>query len=141
MLAWFGAARRSALTAAAIIAFAREYDPQPFHIDPVAALSGPFNGLIASGWQVAALAMRQIVEARPFGASPILGLGVDELRWLKPVRPGDVLQVQGEIVELRTSKSTPDRGVVRSSIKVIDQAGDVAMSFFTNTQLPVAIEA
>ena len=76
------------VTSAAIMEFAREYDPQPFHIDPVAALSGPFNGLIASGWQVAALAMRQIVEARPFGASPVLGLGVDELRWLHPVRPG-----------------------------------------------------
>lgn len=120
-----------------IIAFARQFDPQPYHVDPEAAASGPFGGLIASGWHLAALTMRQICEAEPFGSSPILGLGVDELRWLRPVRPGDVLRMSGEIVELRPSKSKPDRGTVRSRIKITNQAGEVVMSYLTSTQLPV----
>ena len=129
-----------AITADAIIAFAKEYDPQPFHIDPAAAASGHFGGLIASGWHVAALVMRQFVEARPFGSSPILGLGVNDLRWLKPVRPGDILKVRGEIVELKPSSSKPDRGVVRSEIQVYNQSGEVVMSFLSSTQLPLRKE-
>jgi acyl dehydratase len=85
-MTWEG--RPVTITDEAIIAYGQELDPQPFHVDAQAAVSRPFGGLIASGWQVAALAMRELVAARPFGASPILGLGVDELRWLKPVRPG-----------------------------------------------------
>ncbi len=133
-MAW--SSRQVAVTAEAIVAFGAEYDPQPFHIDPAAAGAGPFGGLIASGWQVAALAMRQFVEARPFGAAAILGLGIDELRWLKPVRPGDLLQVRGEVVGLKPSKSRPGRGVVRSAVQVFNQTGELVMSFLSNTQLP-----
>jgi acyl dehydratase len=134
-MAWTG--QPITVTAEAIIAFAREFDPQPMHLDPAAATSGPFGGLIASGWHVASLVMRQIVGARPFGAAPILGLGVDELHWLRPVRPGDVLQAHGEVIEVKPSKSKPDRGVVRSAVTCRNQDGDIVLSFHTTTQLPV----
>jgi acyl dehydratase len=132
--AWTGTPVK--MTAEEIVGFANLYDPQPFHTDPKAA-AGLFGGLIASGWHVAALTMRQFVEAQPFGSAPILGLGVDELRWLKPVRPGDTLTARGEVVELRPSQSRPDRGIVRSAISVINQDGDVVMRFLTSTQLAV----
>jgi acyl dehydratase len=125
------------ITADAIIAFGKEYDPQPFHVDPAAAASGGCGSLIASGWQVASLVMRQFVEARPFGTAPILGLGVDELRWLKPVRPEDVLTVRGKIVDLKPFKPKPDRGVVRTAIAVTNQVGETVMSFLTTTQLSI----
>lgn len=134
-MAWSG--QPVTLSAEAIIGFGHEYDPQSLHTDPAAAAAGPFGGLIASGWQVAGLMMRQFVEARPFGASFILGLGIDELRWLKPVRPGDVLRAQGEIVELKASRSRPDRGVVRTFIQVFNQTGEVVMSLVGNSLLPV----
>jgi acyl dehydratase len=70
-----------------ILRFAAEFDPQPFHVDAAAAAASPFKGLAASGWHTAALVMRLIVDAKPFGRNPVLGLGVDELRWLAPVRP------------------------------------------------------
>jgi acyl dehydratase len=134
-MTWEG--RPVTITDEAIIAFGQAFDPQPFHIDPQAAAGGPFGGLIASGWQVAALAMRELVAVRPFGASPILGLGVDELRWLKPVRPGDVLVMTAEVAALTPSKSKPDRGVVRSVIRMVNQSGELVMSFLTSTRLPV----
>ena len=118
-----------------IIAFARAYDPQPFHLDPEAPEAAPFGGLIASGWQVAALTMRQMVGMRPFGLSPILGLGVDELRWLKPVRPGDALLVRFEIMEIRPSQSRPDRGIVRAATTVTNQHGESVMRFLASLQL------
>jgi acyl dehydratase len=124
------------LLAEEIIAFARQYDPQAIHTDPKAAAVGPFGGLIASGWHLAALVMRQVVEARPFGATPVVGLGVDELRWINPARPGDMLQVRGEIIEVRPSRSKPDRGVVRSRISLFNHDDQPVMSLVTNTQLP-----
>ena len=81
--------------------------------------------------------MRELVAVRPFGASPILGLGVDELRWLKPVRPGDVLVMTAEVAALTPSKSKPDRGVVPSVIRMVNQGGELVMSFLTSTRLPV----
>ena len=75
--------------------FAAEFDPQPFHLDEAAAEKTIFKGLAASGWHTAAVAMRLLVALRPFGPHPVLGLGVDELRWLAPVRPGDVLRIEG----------------------------------------------
>jgi acyl dehydratase len=124
------------LLAEEIIAFARQYDPQLIHTDPKAAAAGPFGGLIASGWHLAALVMRQVVEAHPFGTTPVVGLGVDELRWISPARPGDMLQVRGEIVEVRASRSKPDRGVVRSRLSLFNQDEQPVMSLVTNTQVP-----
>jgi len=124
------------ITAESIAAFGKEYDPQWLHLDATAAEKGPFGGLIASGWQVASLAMREFVEARPFGSSPLIGLGVDELRWRKPVRPGDVLHMRGEVVELAPFRSKTDRGIVRWRIEAVNQAGAVVMSFVANTLLP-----
>jgi acyl dehydratase len=85
--------------------FAAEFDPQPFHLDEAAAEKTAFKGLAASGWHTAAISMRLCVEVRSFGPHPLMGLGVDGLRWMMPVRPGDVLHVEGEVVELIPSRS------------------------------------
>src|ERR1700754_2664999 len=84
-----------------VIDFGLRFDPQPFHTDPEAALASPFGGLVASGWHLAALAMRLCVKARLFGETPIVGVGADELRWLQPVRPGDTVHVERELVEIQ----------------------------------------
>jgi acyl dehydratase len=84
--------------------FASEFDPQPYHLDEAAA---SMKGLAASGWHTAAIAMRLAVDLHPFGPHPLFGLGVDELRWLAPVRPGDRLRLEGEVVELTPSKTKP----------------------------------
>ena len=94
--------------------FASEFDPQPSHLDETAAERTSLKGLAASGWHTAAIAMRLAVEVRPFGPHPLLGIGVDDLRWLAPVRPGDVLHIEGEVIELTPSKTKP-QGVVRSN--------------------------
>ena len=87
--------------------FASEFDPQPYHLDEAAAERTPLKGLAASGWHTAAIAMRLAVDLHPFGPHPLFGLGVDELRWLAPVRPGDRLHLEGEVVELTPSKTKP----------------------------------
>src|ERR1700749_5291806 len=87
--------------------FAGEFDPQRFHLDEAAAEKTVFKGLAASGWHTAAISMRLCVEARPFGSQPLMGLGVNGLRWMMPVRPGDVLHVEGEVVELIPSRTKP----------------------------------
>jgi acyl dehydratase len=116
------------MTEADIIAFASQYDPQPFHVDPVAAKDGPYGGLIASGWHTIAMTMRNLVE---FYVSPESGLGaagVDEIRWPRPVRPGDTLRVLATVLEARRSASKPDRGIVRGAVELTNQDGAVAMS-------------
>ena len=125
---------------AEIIAFAKEYDPQPFHIDPVAAADGPFGGLIASGWHTTSMTMRLLVE---HFISPETGLGaagVDEIRWPRPVRPGDTLHVRATVLEARRSKSKPDRGIVRSATEVTNQHGEIVMGLiainFVRTRNP-----
>lgn len=102
------------------LAFARAFDPQPYHLDDSAAKRSVFKGLAVSGWHTAAIAMRLLVEARPFGSHPILGLGVDELRWLAPVRPGDTLRLEGEILALSPSRSKP-QGTVRMRLTLFNQ--------------------
>ena len=119
-----------------VIAFARDYDPQFFHTDPQAAISGPFGGLIASGWHIAGLAMRQFVDARVYGSTPLVGMGIDELRWLKPVRPGDVLTVRREIVLSKRSRGKPDRGVLKTLVEITNQSGIQVMRFYVLTQMP-----
>ena len=111
-----------------IVRFAAEFDPQPFHIDEVAAENTAFNGLAASGWHTAAIAMRLCVQVRPFGPHPLLGLGVDGLRWMQPVRPGDVLHVEGEVVELTPSRTKP-QGIVKIKWTAYNQRGEAVYTF------------
>ena len=116
-----------------IFRFAREYDPQPFHLDDEAAKKTMLGGLAASGWHTAAIAMRLAAECRPFGPHPLLGAGVDDLRWLKPVRPGDTLRLEGEVVELLPSRSKP-QGIARVRWTLYDQHGEAVYTF-----IPIAI--
>jgi acyl dehydratase len=115
------------LSEADIIAFAKEYDPQPFHVDPVAAKDGPFGGLIASGWHTTSMMMRQLVDGYVSPESSLGAAGVDELRWPKPVRPGDTLHVRATVLEARRSSSKPDRGIVKTLMELTNQDGDLVM--------------
>ena len=108
--------------------FAAEFDPQPFHLDEAAAEKTSLKGLAASGWHTAAVAMRLAIETRPFGPHPLLGLGVDELRWLAPVRPGDFLHLEGEVVELIPSKSKP-QGIAKVKWTAFNQRGEAVYTF------------
>ena len=116
------------ITADDIVAFARRYDPQPMHIDPEAAAQGPFGGLIASGWHTAALIMPLFVEHFLSKVATLPSPGIDELRWVRPVRPGDRLRVRITVTEARRSVSKPDRGMVRSLVEVLNQNGELVMS-------------
>jgi acyl dehydratase len=97
----------------AIVAFAREFDPQPYHLDEEAARNSIFGELVASGWHTAALTMRLLVESEFRPAGGILGVGLDELSWPRPVRPGDELHVTTELLDVQPSKSRSDRGMIR----------------------------
>jgi acyl dehydratase len=111
-----------------IIEFAKRYDPQEFHIDAEAAAHGPFGGLIASGWHTGALMMRMLVDNYLSKASSLGSPGIDELRWLRPVRPGDTLHLRATVLETKRSSSKPDRGMVRTLTEVLNQNGEVVMS-------------
>jgi len=119
---------RFTVSQAEIIDFARRYDPQPFHIDPEAAADGPYGGIIASGWQTASLVMRQLVERFISPESGLGAAGVDEIRWPRPLRPGDTLRVRGSVLEARLSQSKPDRGIVRSLMEAVNADGEVVMT-------------
>ncbi|HEY4370424.1 MAG TPA: MaoC family dehydratase [Burkholderiales bacterium] len=119
------------ISEAEIVAYGLANDPQPMHTDPAAAKEGLFGGLIASGWQIAALSMRLFIQAGGYGKTPVVGLGIDGLRWLKPVRPGDTLTVEREVVEITRSEKQPDKGTIRTCVNVRNQAGDVVMTLFT----------
>ncbi|MGD0431187.1 MAG: MaoC family dehydratase [Acetobacteraceae bacterium] len=110
-----------------MIAFARQFDPQVMHTDPEAAAKGPTGGLIASGWHTIAMMMRMYADH----FLPETGLpapGVDEVRWLRPVRPGDTLSMRVTIEEARLSRSKPDRGIIRPFSEVLNQHGDVVLT-------------
>ena len=124
-----------------IIRFAQEFDPQPMHVDKADAESGRFGGIIASGWHVAAALMRDFVDKAPFGNTPLLGLKVDDLQWRKAVRPGDVLTVTREIIEITPSRSKPDRGTISMRMTATNQDGDIVMSFLNLIQLPARAPA
>ncbi len=111
-----------------VIEFAQRFDPQPFHINPDAAARGPFGGLIASGWHTASLVMRLFVDHYLSSVASLGSPGVDELRWTRPVRPGDSLRIRVSVLDARRSRSKPDRGIVRSHVEVLNQDGDVVMS-------------
>jgi acyl dehydratase len=108
-------------------AFAAEFDPQPFHLDEAVAGNSRFGGLVASGWHTAALSMRLMVESDFRIVGGLIGAGVQEMRWPRPVRPGDVLRVESEILEVRPSQSKPDRGVVRVQNTTLNQDGQPVM--------------
>ena len=116
------------LTEAEIIDFAWRYDPQPFHLDIGEAAQSPYGGLIASGFQSLALCFRLFIQTGVFLESSLGSPGIDELRWTKPVRPGDTLRMRGEVLELRPSQSKPDRGVARFRIEVVNQKDEVVLS-------------
>jgi len=113
---------------AEIIEFARRFDPQAMHVDPVAAARGRFDGLIASGWHTAAMVMRLLVDNFLPGRASLASPGIDELRWLRPVRPGDVLHIRVSVLEATRSRSKPDRGIVRTLVEVLNQDAVVVMS-------------
>ncbi len=112
-----------------IVDFGRRYDPQPFHVDAQAAKASPYGGLIASGWMTGSIAMRLVVEHFISEVSGMGSPGMDEIRWIKPVRPGDRLRVRTTVLHARRSESKPDRGLLQVRQEVLNQAGDVVMSF------------
>ncbi len=111
-----------------IVEFATRYDPQPFHVDRNAAAESIFGGLIASGWMTGSIMMRLLVDHFVSPASSMGSPGVDEVRWLRPVRPGDRLRVRLTVIETKRSQSKPDRGIVRAQQEMINQHGETVMS-------------
>lgn len=111
-----------------IIAFAERFDPQPIHTDAQFAASGPFGGLIASGWHTASLAMRLVVDHYVSRVASLASPGVDELRWPAPVRPGDSLRLRTTILEARRSRSKPDRGLIRTRAELLNQHDQTVLS-------------
>jgi acyl dehydratase len=107
-----------------IKSFAAEFDPQPFHLDEIRARDSFFKGLAASGWHTAAMTMRLLVESELKPAGGIVGAGFDEFRWPRPVRPGDELRVEGEVLEIRASKSRPDQGVIKVRTTTLNQSNE-----------------
>jgi acyl dehydratase len=107
-----------------IKSFAAEFDPQPFHLDENAAQGSMFGGLAASGWHTAAMTMRLLVESDLTPAGGLIGAGFDEFRWTRPVRPGDELHVQSEVLEVRPSRSRPDQGMVKVRTTTLNQNGE-----------------
>ena len=112
------------MTAEAIKAFAAQFDPQPFHLDEAAARSSIFKGLAASGWHTAAVVMKLLVASDLKLAGGAIGGGLGELRWPRPVRPGDVLRLEGEIIEMRRSRTRPELGIVTVRLTALNQADE-----------------
>ena len=112
-----------------LIEFALRYDPQPMHIDPESSKTGPYKGLIASGWQTCALVMGELVKSYFSPSSSLGSPGINELQWLKPVRPGDRLKVRATILETKVSRSKPDRGLVCTLVEALNQQEEKVISF------------
>lgn len=115
-------------TEADIISFALRYDPQPFHIDVEAAAQSPYGGLIASGFHTLSQSFRMMLQEGVFSESSMGSPGMDELRWLAPVRPGDTLRMEGEVAEVRPSSSKPDRGILKMDYRAVNQRGETVMT-------------
>jgi acyl dehydratase len=122
--------------AEAIKAFARQFDPQPFHLDEEAAGSSLFGGLAASGWHTAALTMRLLVDSEMKPAGGIVGAWAEELKWPRPVRPGDELRVEVEILEVRASRSRPGQGFVKCRSTTLNQDGEPVQQLVMNLFVP-----
>ena len=115
-----------------IKAYARQFDPQPFHLDEEAAKASLFGGLAASGWHTAGLTMRLLVDGAFRPAGGVVGAGIDEFRWPRPVRPGDTLHVVSTVVEVRESKSRPGIGIVRVRHTTLNQNDEPVQDFIAN---------
>lgn len=111
-----------------VLAFGRRFDPQPFHTGHETARETEYGGLIASGWHTAALMMRLYADHYLSRVATLVSPGVDELRWLLPVRPGDELSIRVAVLDMRPSRSRPDRGIVRSRVEVLNQRGEAVMT-------------
>jgi acyl dehydratase len=118
-------------TESMIIDFALTYDPQPFHIDVEAARESNYGGLIASGFHTLALGFRMVLETGVFRVASMGSPGFDELRWLKPVRPGDTLHTELEVVDKKPSSSKPDRGIMRVAYRIKNQKGEDVLTFLS----------
>jgi len=114
------------ITRERLLDFATEFDPQPMHTDEAAAVAGPFGELVASGWQTLAVTMRLLVGSPLFESGQVVGVGLDQIRWLKPVRPGDVLRARGEILSMRPSGSRPNQGFLVARITTLTDGTAVA---------------
>jgi acyl dehydratase len=132
----YGGASRARVEAERVKSFATEFDPQPFHLNEDAARASLFQGLAASGWHTAALTMRLLVDSDLKPAGGIIGAGFDELRWPLPVRPGDELRVESEILEVRQLKSRADRGVVKVKTTTLNQRGEAVQVSVGNLFVP-----
>ncbi|HEX3505919.1 MAG TPA: MaoC family dehydratase [Xanthobacteraceae bacterium] len=124
-----------------IFDFAGQFDPQPFHLDEQAALKSPFKGLAASGWHTAAITMRLLIDGEFKPAGGILGVGFEELSWPRAVRPGDELHAVSEILEVRPSKSRPDRGLIKVRTTTFNQNGEAVMVYTGNLLVPRRVPA
>jgi acyl dehydratase len=118
------------------LAFAAEFDPQPFHLDEAAARGSIFGGLAVSGWHTAAVTMRLLVETELKPAGGIVGAGLDECRWPRPVRPGDELRVECEVVEVRPSKSRPEQGLIKLRTTTLNQDDEAVLVHVVNLVVP-----
>jgi acyl dehydratase len=125
-----------AITEAEIVEFAKRFDAQPFHVDPVAAAQSHFGGLIASGFHTCSLAMGSLVNNGFFSSAGMGSPGLDEIRWQQPVRAGQSLHVKTTILEATRSKSKPDRGVIRHSVELQNEKGETVMSYIAKSMFP-----
>ena len=132
----FGGSTRIRIDQERIKAFAAEFDPQPFHLDEAAARNSMFRGLAASGWHTAAVTMRLLVESELKPAGGIVGAGFDDFRWPRPVRPGDELRVESEVLEVRPSKSRPDQGVIKVRTTTLNQKDEPVQISVGNLIVP-----
>jgi acyl dehydratase len=123
--------RGVSLTESMIIDFGLAYDPQPFHIDVEAARGSNYGGLIASGFQTLVLGFRMVLETGIFRAASMGSPGFDELRWLRPVRPGDTLHTEFEVMDKKPSSSKPDRGIARVAYRIKNQQGEDVLTFLS----------
>ncbi len=124
------------ITEEAIVAFAREYDPQPFHLDREAAKSSFFGKLIASGWHTAALTIKMLLETDMNLADGLIGAGMEELKWPTPLEPGDTIHVRVEILEVRASKSRPEIGIVRAHVRMMREDGSAVLEMISSLVVP-----
>ena len=119
-----------------IIAFAKQYDPQPFHLGEEAGRKSIFGRLVASGWHTAALTMRLVAGSEYKAATGTIGLGFDGMRWPIPVLPGDELRIESEVLEVRPSKSRLDRGLIKMRTRTLNQNGEVVQELIANAMVP-----